>query len=477
MIKRFIPSSALTKQSLNSHAWIGICVSALMYLVCISGTLAVFYQEFERWEQPQIGESLVYQPEQIEQAYQHFLTKHPEINDDHILIRLPTEDLPRASISADKHKWFIESDGSLTQQGVSPITKMITGLHVSLHLPENIGMVIVSILGVLLTSLIISGMMAHRRIFKDAFNLRGGFASLLQQTDLHNRLSVWGLPFHLMIAITGAFFGLAIYIAGIYNQVLYENDFKALMADAYGAVPQIENAAPQVKISQALNKLSQIAPDTVPVFITVEEAKTDKQFILIGAQHTDKLIYSEQYRFTASGDYIDAAGFTSGPAGQQAIFSVYRLHFGHFGSEFVKVLYGILGFALTVICVSGINIWLTKRNKQDLLNPVWTAIVWGTPLSFAISAVFQLVAGLPAIYCFWIMLCGYILVACFQNRQKCFELWSVRLTAASVFILVFTHMMLNAQASWQNISLVVNMGLLFIAVLIWLYSQKLNRQI
>lgn len=47
----------ITKQkALNAHTWIGVFLSVGLYLVCLSGTLAVFYQEFERWEQPDITE-------------------------------------------------------------------------------------------------------------------------------------------------------------------------------------------------------------------------------------------------------------------------------------------------------------------------------------------------------------------------------------------------------------------------------------
>jgi uncharacterized iron-regulated membrane protein len=46
-----------TKQSaLNAHSWVGVFLSVLLFLVCLSGTIAVFHLEFERWEQPHIPE-------------------------------------------------------------------------------------------------------------------------------------------------------------------------------------------------------------------------------------------------------------------------------------------------------------------------------------------------------------------------------------------------------------------------------------
>ena len=47
----------ITKQNaLNAHTWVGVFLSVLLFLVCLSGTVAVFHLEFERWEQPHIEE-------------------------------------------------------------------------------------------------------------------------------------------------------------------------------------------------------------------------------------------------------------------------------------------------------------------------------------------------------------------------------------------------------------------------------------
>ena len=233
----------------------------------------------------------------------------------------------------------------------------------------------------MLSALIISGIIAHRRIFKDAFRLRTGNNEQLTQGDLHNRMSVWGLPFHLMIALTGVYFGLASFLTSFYADALYDGNKMDLFADIYGSSIQVE-AQPQVaNIAGALSELKRIAPDTQPIFVTLENATRDGQYILLSSQHMDKLIYAEQYRFDSYGNYINKVGYSDGKAGQQAIFSVYRIHFGHFGPETMKIFFGLMGFALTIISVTGINLWLAKRQKQDVLNQLWMGTVWGTPIA------------------------------------------------------------------------------------------------
>ena len=76
----------------------------------------------------------------------------------------------------------------------------------------------------------------------------------------------------------------------------------------------------------------------------------------------------------------------SGPAGRQVLYSVYRLHFGHFGGLPVRIAYLLMGLAITVVSVSGVNIWLARRGGRSRVNDVWCAVVWGAPL--ALSACF-----------------------------------------------------------------------------------------
>lgn len=51
----------------------------------------------------------------------------------------------------------------------------------------------------------------------------------------------------------------------------------------------------------------------------------------IAAMLPGRLVYSEIYRFTLDGEYINHQALSDGPAGRQLAYSVYRLHFGQFG--------------------------------------------------------------------------------------------------------------------------------------------------
>jgi len=188
------PSANFVKQSLNAHSAIGLFIGALLYFICLTGSLAVFFEEFERWEQPTIPEFQDYSAPQIEHAVTHFLDRS-ETTPETLYVVLPTDAVPRMHIADEQQEWFVKPDGSLTEPPKEGWTLMLKKLHAQLHLPETIGMIIVGIVGVLLCSLILSGLFTHARLFKDAFHFRRGGSIRLAQADLHNRLSVWGTPF------------------------------------------------------------------------------------------------------------------------------------------------------------------------------------------------------------------------------------------------------------------------------------------
>ncbi|WP_416307789.1 PepSY-associated TM helix domain-containing protein [Neptunicella sp. SCSIO 80796] len=470
----FTPSPALNKQSLSGHAWLGLLTGALMYLVCLSGALAVYYPEFERWEQPDVAEFTHIEVSNVQKAYENVLNQNVG-ETEHLFLLLPSEEMPRATISSDTRGWFINQDGSLAGSKSHPWKDMLVNLHLYLHLPFSFGMIVVSILGALLCGLIISGFMAHRPIFKDAFSLRFKGQYQLTQADIHNRLSVWAAPFHLMIGVTGAYFGLAALFGLLFSQAFYNGDQDALMADVFGAEPALQQPVQPAAIDKALLQLGQIAPQATPFYITLEDVGTPKQYMIIGARHPQRLIYAEQYRFDSAGNYIDNAGFSDGDAGKQAIFSVYRLHFGHFGGPAVKVLYLLLGLALTVISVSGVNIWLAKRKGRDFLNNAWTGIVWGTPLGLILSALVKLVTGFSPVAIFWTTVVFAIAFAHWLNDDKRGARYLQKASAIALILLLLVYYIVFQQAGFNSAALMINSALLVTAlILLWIAKPKVT---
>lgn len=384
-----------------------------MYIICLTGTLLVFVEYYERLEQRDIPEFQDFDHNTISTALEQYQAKVPEAKQP-VYVIFPTKELPRMHLSDGENEWYLDQDGNHLEGVSEGWTHMLKHLHIYLHLPETIGLIIVSILGAMLIGLIVSGILAHPRIFKDAFKFRLGGSKRLEQIDLHNRLSVWALPFHLMIGITGAFFGLVGLLVVVASLAFYGGDREALLADIYGPDIEVEAPVQAFNVEAALQYMESDLPDVTPIYLVAHNLATEQQYMEIAATLPQRLIYSELYRFDAEGNYINHQGLSDGPVSRQIVYSVYRLHFGWFGSSFIRWLYVVMGLALTIVSVSGINIWLAKRSSRDWINDAWSAVVWGFPVSLLISAVFNMSLGLSAewlltvcfllsfVYCIWL---------------------------------------------------------------------------
>lgn len=459
---RFTPSSALVKQSLAGHSWIGLLVGTLMYLICLSGTLAVFYEELERWEQPQIAELDEVEPAAAERAMHALAERAPSDSEHHYLV-FPTPAMPRLRAETDDGGWFVTPDGSLIEPIAHDWTHMLVNLHLYLHLPQTLGLTIVGALGALLCALIVSGFFAHPRIFKDAFKLRFGGSRHLEQADIHNRLSVWGAPFHLIIAVTGAYFGLyAMTTFGI-SLVSYDGDPQAVTTDIFGDEPGLEAAVQPLGVASALESLEEIAPGTEPIFLVAHEPGQRSQFMDVYSQHPDRLIYGEAYRFDAAGNYVGREGFSDGEIGKQMLYSTYRLHFGHFGGFPVKVLYGVLGMALTIVAVTGTNVWLARRRRTDYVNDLWSGFVWGTPAALVGAAITQVLFGVPSTTIFWGLLAAAVAYAVWLKSDHSAARHLKYATAALLLALLLGYGFRFGSAAVSTAALGINITLLLTA--------------
>jgi uncharacterized iron-regulated membrane protein len=467
-------SKQLIKQMLHAHKWMGVSLGAVLYLICLSGTVLVFGHEFERWQQPHIDEFDTLSPRAIDNARQQILQRS-DTSPETIWVMPPTDGMPRAHVTTAEHEWFTDSEGNLTEVPLEEagFAAMLRHLHYYLHLPENFGMIIVGIFGVMLLGLALSGVLAHPAIIKDAFKLRLEQSYRLQQTDIHNRLSVWSLPFSLMIALTGAYIGLISVMVVVAAPLLYNNDRTAIMDAVYGADPIMDGEISPFDTRRALDELRRIAPEAEPIYLAYQHPGSRKQFLEIAATLPGRLTYSEIYRFNSAGDYVNHQGLSDGPVARVVAYSVYRLHFGQFGGFGVKLLYVVFGLALTVVCAGGINIWLAKRKRETRINSAWAALVWGTPLGLSGSALLSVFVPTLATGTFWgitaLVLVAGIVTNCATKVRASLQ-W---LLSASLVTLALAHLWYTEAHTTAGIGLAVDLILLLVGLAgVWLLSRQ-----
>jgi len=474
---------------LAGHTALGLALSALLYIVCLSGTLVVFHNEFARWEQPVVAETEDVTPQSLQNLLGNVLARFEE-TPDRITLVLPTPDVPRLVAGAGEHDyWLADADGTLGEPVAHEFSEFLVTLHMYLHLPSILGITLVGLLGVMMLGLVLSGFLAHPRLFRDAFQFRRAKSARLGETDLHNRLSVWAAPFHIVIALTGALLGLATIGAYALALVFHDGDYTQVFPPIFGEDVATGPAPDGVAdVATAYSTLLAERPDLHPWLIYVNGPGTEAQSIEILTQAPGQLAYFDEVQFDAAGTMLGSTGMSDGETGQKMAAAVYSLHFGWFGGQPVKFAYLALGIALTAVCASGFSLWLIKRREKGRPSPrlerAWIAVVWGSPAVLAATMLGSLsgvMSEAVLIPFHWIALAGLIVLAAATGSART---WSraLRLGAGGLTLagLAIHHAAyagrFQGEAAWGvSIGLAVAALLLIASVRPWAFVTA-NRQ-
>lgn len=380
---------------LKGHSSLGLAFAAAIYLVCLSGTLAVFAREFQRWENPHAPHVAVASADAIQAAMTGARARVGGTIE-HAYIYPAMPDLPWLMVVTDTgdfsyRSWVADGSGRVTAEAPSPWSEFVSALHTKLHLPHSWGRFLVGLVGVALLSLLISGVLAHPRIFRDAFHLRLGGSRRLQEADLHNRLGVWAMPFHVIVAVTGAFLGLTTLIVGILGMALFQGDVGKVYGLFFAGEPKEDaRPAPVLDLRPMLADVARRAPGGRVTFIGVEHPGERGAAASFNVETPrDRLNNGDAYTYDRSGLYHRAVADENN-LGKDVIGAIGTLHFGWFGGIAVKIAYGLLGLAMTYLAAGGVLIWLARRRDKGDPAPAWerawAACIWGQPLAIAAAA-------------------------------------------------------------------------------------------
>lgn len=395
---------------LAGHSSLGLAFAALIYIVCISGTVLVLAHEIDRWENPNAPIMQEVQTPVLAAAMQRGIEKAEaaDIND-YVSVTTPNDGTPNLSVrymdftTGEERTLALDETGAIAGERRDGFGHFMEHLHFYLLLPRTIGLIVVGLIGVALLSSVWSGVLSHPRIFRDAFRFRRGGTKRLEEADLHNRLSVWGLPFHIVVPLTGAILALSTLVLGILAMAAFDGDLERA-AEVVGGPGVEANDAPMTvpEIAPIVDGLLAVQPGAKVARLAIRRVGTEGQSVQVDLMTAEDLTITDRYIFDGNGTYLGSRGFSDGSFGNQVIGALAPLHFGWWGegvwAGLLKATYVILGFALTFITSSGVAIWIARRKAKGKPVPgwekAWVALVWGQPVAFAGVAVF-LLASLP----------------------------------------------------------------------------------
>lgn len=475
-------SPSLIRASLAGHSLMGLVFGALIYQVCLTGTLSVFAAQLQRWEQPNAPVVRDASPEAFARAATDAVAGEDRRGKTIFLIG-PTRDKPRFETriaGSGAAGTLLDSDGHIQTTVETPWTSFVVELHDELSMPAPWGRIVIGLSGVVLLALIFTGICTHSRIFRDAFHLRLGDRSRLSESDLHNRMSVWSLPFQIVVTATGAILAIGGLLGPVLILIAYGTDAETGLRDFLGPQPAAEkmNAAPLPDIAALIRQIETAHPPANVSFVEISQAGTAGQVISVDTNAPADLASGESHRFSGDGTYLGTAGYTSGPAGKQMLAALPPLHYGNFGGITIAIAYGVLGAMLCAVCATGTNIWLIRRRQRGQSSPfwdhVWIVLVWGQPAILALSAVASTGGADPLHFYALATVASFALVAfdiapdALRQRLRLF-------TACATALAVAANVTLQGILPGDGMAPIVNAVLIASAVLLVLMTLRHSR--
>jgi uncharacterized iron-regulated membrane protein len=352
------------------HGWTGLLLGWVLFVMCLAGTLSVFKPEIGRWMRPEA--SATADPvEAIATAGRWLARNAPDSTGWYLAA--PDGRMNTVEASYDSKGAFLYH--ALDPVTGAPVARETLGgeffyrLHFELELPFPWGRLLASLAAAFMLVALVTGIIAHRRIFRDffTFRTRKGQRSWL---DGHNALGVLALPFHLMITFTGLVTLASLSMPwGI--SAAYGEDLAAMYHDmvpgiaeraATGTKAPLVPLTPMLREAQrrfggaAIGRVYVINPGDSGAVVTVFRAD------------------SGQIGYTPAEISFDGATgrmlseWTEKRPAIQTYNVLYGLHMGRFAPWLTRWLYFLGGAMLTLAIATGLVLWIVKRRERAPLS-------------------------------------------------------------------------------------------------------------
>jgi uncharacterized iron-regulated membrane protein len=374
------------------HGWTGLALGWVLFVMCLAGTMCVFKPEISRWMRPEATASAG-RVEAIAAATRWLAANAPKSAGWYLTA--PDDRANNVEATYDTGGDYVAR--ALDPVSGAPVARETLGgeffyrLHFELELPYPWGRWLASIAALTMLVALVTGIIAHRRIFRDFFTFRPrkGQRSWL---DGHNALGVLAMPFHLMITFSGLVTLASLNMPwGIVAN--YGNDLAAAFHDlAPGAVDRpaagrpatLAPIAPMLREAERrfggapFSRVSIANPADAASVVTVYRSDAAQ----IGAT-TAEVSFDGP-----SGRVIGAWAETRPAVGTYAV--IYGLHMGRFANGVLRWLYFLGGAMLTLAVASGMILWVVKRRERAplslgnrIVERLNVGILAGVPIGFA----------------------------------------------------------------------------------------------
>lgn len=361
------------------HTWGGLLFGWLLFVIFLTGTLTVFDKDITYWMQPELHRITPALPN-LTAAVRRLEELAPDAKE--WWIDLPSSRNPALMISWE-HDDPIRNGERYLDPGTGDTLHIrdtrggdfFYRLHYSLHL-DQAGVWIVGASAMAMLAALATGIVIHRRIFKDFFTFRPRASSHRAWLDAHNVTSLFVLPFHLMITFTGLVIFWVIYMpAGVhlyydgepdkmYQDV--ERHLERVPAGVQGSLTSLEALEQQARTHWHGGSTEGIA---------VKHPGDRHALVEITRRADDRLaLISDRVTFDGTtGELLQVW------SGDQPAFVTYSvllgLHYIWFDRLTIRWLYFFMGLAASAMIATGLVLWVVKREAAHAEYPAGYRLV------------------------------------------------------------------------------------------------------
>ncbi|WP_076416620.1 PepSY domain-containing protein [Shewanella sp. UCD-KL12] len=445
------------------HTWVGLLVCWLLLLVFFAGTLSYYRHEMNLWVKPELHSGTLqnYQASELEKQIstgQNYLNAHAQGARDW-RINLPTERKPYLSFGwqsqpakGERRGQFVEhisktnSSEMITDVRESKGGHFFYRLHFNLHyLPTIAGRWVIGSCSMFMLLALISGIVIHKRIFKDLFSFRRNKGSR-SWLDGHNVSSVIALPYHLMITYTGLMTLMFIYMPwGV--ETNYDGDNRAFRSDLNPARIQTKASGTKAKLIDATSLLPKVKSywGEAPIKQVVISNPYDANSRISFYRHNKQDLTDKRTQMVFSGATGELVVMT--PLEKTATHATYdtmiSLHTARFAEPILRALFFFCGLLGCAMITTGALLWAIKiRQSQQkqlakgLKESLGLRLVEGLNLTF--------IAGLPLATA--IFFYANRLIPAGANNRSDWEVHSFFITLVVVAAIAWKN---RSLASWR----------------------------
>ncbi len=433
-------SQARTQRLLAVHGWSGTILGLFLYVVVLTGTIAVLAHEIGVWsaggvtlEEPlsvPVDEIVKAQIESTPEkwheeigvfqslsgnlrVWMHTHDTHPESGNIEDYGRLVEVDPVSREIVSDQEGWARDVFRSDPK---SALERFILDLHITLHLPRPWGLYATGILGFVMLLAAITGLLIHRHLIKEAFLAPRGSGKLLTRRDRHVLAGTWSLIFAFVLAFTGAFFSFAASLAlPVVAATGFGGDQQAMIESLIGVQAEEDPTVSALASLDTMKATAQAELGSIPSSLSISNYGRADARVVMAHPPADGGLTGKQVTFNGStGEYLGEKPpiGTAPSAGAGLITLMAPLDFGNFAGLLSKAVWVALGIAMTYVTFTGLQLWVRRREAEPLWQGFghWVSVVGvGTPLALALCAhVFFVALHLGVDAAYWTAL-GFVI--------------------------------------------------------------------